>query len=386
MTGQFHRQQAFLALLGLILLLGLTALACNFTSEEEESSVPVSQSNGQIVVNIISPVERSVFQIRDEVVVQAEVRDPGSGTISRVELFVDNAAQPVSRLVNPAGSTVTFRWTLPPVTGDRTLRVRAYSSDDDWREDTVQIVVLSTVPGSGTATSSSGTGLTPIAPTYDPTCRAHVEVTALNMRNAPNVETGNIITRLQSGDEPEVVGRLADSSWYQVQDVRSLNRGWISSGSGQYVTLMGNCGNIPVVSPPTTPTPIPTQTPTAGLTLPDLVAVQISGPTTVNLGENGRATASYVMVIRNAGQADSGTFRVRMVLPGGLEVFQEVSNLVPGQQIAIPDGGQTAEFTTPGMVQFFLSVDYLNSVRESDEGNNLQSITVQVLQSSGGTN
>lgn len=86
---------------------------------------------------------------------------------------------------------------------------------------------------------------------------ALVDVLRLNVRNFPSTETGSILTRVHLGESYPIVGRNADSSWYEIT-VGSV-RGWVF---GQLVVVV-NSTNVPVtlgnpvslvVQPPTTTT------------------------------------------------------------------------------------------------------------------------------------
>lgn len=91
--------------------------------------------------------------------------------------------------------------------------------------------------------------------------------TPVNVRSGPSTSFG-VITQLSPLATALVVGRLPDSSWYQV----TINgaTGWVS---GQVVRVGGNCSTILIIVPPTA-TPIstlagsftPTNTPTLGAT------------------------------------------------------------------------------------------------------------------------
>ena len=75
----------------------------------------------------------------------------------------------------------------------------------------------------------------------------------LNVRNAPNPISGQVLTRISRGDTFPVVGRNVDSSWWQL-NVNGVI-GWVNA---RYVTAV-NVQNVPVTSNttnPSSPSPI----------------------------------------------------------------------------------------------------------------------------------
>ncbi|MEW6580273.1 MAG: PA14 domain-containing protein [Chloroflexota bacterium] len=130
-------------------------------------------------------------------------------------------------------------------------------------------------PGGGTGTA------TPLP------SGAYARVTAwvLNVRDAPL--TGNVITKIRRGETYPVVGRNADSSWWQINVNGTV--GWVS-GAWVVVTQGGGVGV-------TTPTPIPTPTVSYGYGqcpgfLPSRLAPGMWGRVTPGLPNNLRAQPS----------------------------------------------------------------------------------------------
>jgi uncharacterized protein YgiM (DUF1202 family) len=99
-----------------------------------------------------------------------------------------------------------------------------------------------------------------LAPSLDP--RGHVpdsargSVTAwhLNVRHIPNPFTGQIIARVGRSEVYPVVGRNADSSWWQIR-LPDSRTGWVNGG---YLTVT-NAHLVPVTdhTTPTPPAPAP---------------------------------------------------------------------------------------------------------------------------------
>ena len=119
-----------------------------------------------------------------------------------------------------------------------------------------------------TATPQPPTRIPPVAiPPGGPCSVASSVGTPVNIRSGPGTNF-SIVTQLPVTSTAPVVGRLPDSSWYQV-NVNGIP-GWVS---GSVVVIGGQCAVLPVVTPtptPSTPTVIPaaSSTPTATITLP----------------------------------------------------------------------------------------------------------------------
>ena len=127
------------------------------------------------------------------------------------------------------------------------------------------------------------------APTIAPTintasliCRALVIDGPLNFRWSPYiVGDANVIRTFSDGEEPEIIGWLANGSWYQVRDSVTGRTGWISADSS-FTTPLGDCSSVPVVSQPSTPTATfrsPTIAPTLTVTPIPFDPTATLGPT-----------------------------------------------------------------------------------------------------------
>ncbi len=117
-----------------------------------------------------------------------------------------------------------------------------------------------------------------IQPTQVPVLTGAVAtVTAfrLNVRDLPNSTTSNVITRINRLEQYQVLGRTANSIWYQIR----LNNGASGWVSGRFVSI-ANGFNIPVITPdgtPVQPTVTPPANPGTG------IVVGIATPFTVNV-------------------------------------------------------------------------------------------------------
>jgi uncharacterized protein YraI len=84
---------------------------------------------------------------------------------------------------------------------------------------------------------------------------ATVTAFRLNVRDFPSATNTNVITRINRFEQYQIVGRTADSQWYQIQLANNLS-GWVSA---RFISIT-NGFNIPVTTPGTvSPTPVPTQ-------------------------------------------------------------------------------------------------------------------------------
>lgn len=163
------------------------------------------------------------------------------------------------------------------------------------------------VPGTGSSPPPASSGATAVVTTG-----------MLNVRNAPDPINGLILTRVRQGQTLTVLGRNADSSWWQIQT--GSTTGWVS---GRYVAV-SNAHLVPVAgSTPTTPPPAST-----GYNLTTRANLNIrSGPGTSSsiIGRipNG---GSAVIIARTA---DSGWWYV---------TFGGVTGWVSGAYVTLPSG------------------------------------------------
>jgi hypothetical protein len=117
----------------------------------------------------------------------------------------------------------------------------------------------------------------PPLPSSGPCIVASSSGGAVNVRNIPTTQGSTVVSQLVGLGTGQVMGRLADGSWYQIT-VNGLI-GWIS---GSVVRTGGICTSVPIVLPPTAvPPPTvatlappvgPTATATATLALPTATA------------------------------------------------------------------------------------------------------------------
>ncbi len=357
----------------LLIILLLASLSCNLSKSDS--------SGNQIAVDAPLTVamrpQTTTVAVGQALIVEVEARDPTDIGITRIELLVNGQIVDVKTPAE-AADTQAFVANLTWTPGTRsigavTLAVRAWRNGTSGSSQTQQVTVTNSPIA--TSTQAGGINYTPSAPTLE-ACSVNIDTQGLRLRSVPDTSSDDtIIKNFNLNDKALVLGRLSDSSWYQVQDNAQI--GWVFAG---YTTLQGNCGVIQVVSAPTTPTPAPTLTPIVtqpGPTSVDLIALPISGNVSVELDQSGTATHTYSLVIQNIGTGPSGAFQVQVVLPGGEEQIRQVNNLAAGELLTL-DEGAAVTFNTPGTQQISVNVDFDNRVNETNESNNFALLTVIV--------
>lgn len=184
-----------------------------------------------------------------------------------LRVFVDN-----SLVINEwhYASGLTYTATFPLNAGPHSIVVEYYEATGDAH------VSLSMVKEGSQPAPAPVTGAT-----------ARVVAWRLNVRSAPL--TGSVLTVVSRNQVYPVLGRNADSSWWQINVNGTI--GWVS---GRYVSVTG-AGAVPVVGdgaviqPPTpTPTPVPTYGQCPGF-LPSRLAPGGFGQVTQGLSNNVRA-------------------------------------------------------------------------------------------------
>jgi hypothetical protein len=359
----------------------LAAMACNLTSENDE---PTAVSLAQpIRTRINSPANDASFQVRNPITVQAEVSDPDGTGVTRVELIANGIIVDQKPSQNPQGDKeliVNLTWDAPTTPGQFTLVVRPYRGQTQGTAATVRVQVVDSSLGPTATTSSGGSsGATAFAPTFDPTCRARIDVNRLNFRSSPDSSSSdNLIGYFLVGDEAPVVGRLGDNSWYRVRAIVNPNTiGWIY---GPFTTLFGNCSSVPILDAPATAVPTatatlePSEEPKA-----DIVALSPSGLSNLQAGTDGTATATYTFTVQNTGSAATGSFQVIISLPNGNQITESIPSLDPGGIHNFPAGGLEVTFESPGAHRVFYEADTGLVVDETNEENNVAFLDVNVV-------
>ncbi len=158
----------------------------------------------------------------------------GNGRFPNAEIESSNSAQPVMAAASlPTDTpvpTVVFTKTstpLPTATATNTVAPTNTPMPTQTAVATATTVATETLVATETATNVPTATLvptyTPIAPTKTavPPMMAEVIVSKLNLRAGPSTEY-ELIATIDEGEQLELVGRLSDSSWWQVCCVSDL--------------------------------------------------------------------------------------------------------------------------------------------------------------------
>lgn len=370
-------------LLSVALVFVLTA--CNLSSEPDNLQPLVTATgitSGRPTVRIVSPANNSEVVLNSEVLITVEASDPVG--VQRVQLIAGGQIVKTVSSEAPTGdrtmsAVLDYR---PRSEGTLNLQVIAYRGALASEPASLSLVVRQNVQ-QVTATSVPVNNAPVINPN-DPTCRV-LTTTGLNLRSGPSTNYA-VITVLSAGTVAPIVGRIGTNEWWQVRVNTTI--GWVS---GAYTNVYGNCGSIPIVNPPPSPTspvtptvaptwtPLPTWTPppTAAPTQPDLVISNVSGPQTLSLSGASEVVAEYAVTITNLGGPVGGQFsNVIVKNPGNIQIpLGVVGGLGREQSIFL-----TVEVTFGSAGDYTLEFrpDADQTVSESNESNNNASLNVRV--------
>ena len=373
----------------LLLVTLLLINACTLTSQpvEERIPTPTGSVNTRPTVTITSPQSGSESIVNQQILVSASASDPVG--ITQMQLLANGRIVKTIRSDAVSGSqamNAVLDYT-PTEAGSLNLSVIAYRAAVASDPALVTVNVRA-AQAQVTATSAPNPGV-PIINPNDPTCRALAN-TGVNVRSGPSTLYARVST-LAGGTVVPITGRNADNSWWQVRV--GVTIGWVID---DYVTIYGICTNIPVVQapPPPTLTPlpvtntpiplpatftiVPTAPPTVTPGLPDLLVTNISGLTTITLGNAAAVTENYTITISNTGSGTTSQFNnIITILPTNENVpLGVVANLRPGESIILT---VSITFSSTGSYSLRVRPDSDNQVQEVSEFNNeaTYSVTVQ---------
>lgn len=368
-------------LVPVIVLLGLAGLACNLQIGGDNSPIPATSATVQRpTVEILEPAENASFRAGQDVAVR--VRYNSVLPVTQVELLANGIRVAVQNPnLNSGEVTLTYKAAQP---GTIILAVSASNSGIAGQPAQRVIVILPEL-----SAGQGGTGSTPqaqptaIATVYNPLCRARVSENNLRFRAGPGTNY-DIIGNFSAGNEPAITGYAdrTDGRWWQV--TWQSRTGWIRS---DFATQLGECSNIRPAVVPASPTPAVTATPqptspvaTSTPALPDLMLSMLEGVSSIQLGPDGTAQATYIIRVKNNGGVVSGQFRIAVAQPNGQIATYDVPGLNPGQEFQVPSAGLVVTFntSTPAQTQLLVTVDDLNTIIESNENNNQAYKTITV--------
>jgi uncharacterized protein YraI len=376
-----------------ILFLFLSAVACNLgagasTPQPLATATPLSGGISRPVISITSP--QNGAQVPVNQLLQVNVSASSSSGVTRVQLFVNGSPVATKSSINVNGDpqlNTSLEFT-PRASGVVNLRVLAYSGTGANSISSEPADLQITVGNASTPTpipnpnnNNNGGGNVVIPP--DGVCRA-LTIQGPNLRTAPTTTQQNIITTLPPSTLAPILARLADSSWVKVNVNGRI--GWVSA---QFVSLSGNCFNIPVENPLVTPTAViiptsttaPTITPNVPTNTPvpqlsDLIVTNIFDASNVSLGGSSSVTRTYSVTITNQGMGRAGSFNVTLRVNNGTAIdLGVVGGLERGQSVVLQTD---VTFTATGTYNLRADVDPTNLVTEVSEVNNRGDITVTV--------
>jgi hypothetical protein len=380
-----------IVLVSIIALLALAA--CNLTSgpENEPITTAAPQASAKPVVNIVTPNNGDTVPVNQPVLVSASASD--SVGVQRVQLLANGQIVKTVSSQSATGDVslnVLLDYT-PRTQGDVNLQVVAYRGAIASDPAQITVHVGGAQPTATSAQSPNNPGVpsvpnVPVINPNDPTCRVLTNV-GLNFRTGPSTNY-NVLTVIPAGTQVPIIGRLGTNEWWQLRYNNTI--GWVSAA---FATVYGNCGSVPVVNPPPTPTSavaptattIPTQ-PVPPTNVPpatavpgpaDLVVSNISGPQDLSLSGASEVTGTYAVTITNTGSTSTAQFNnVIIRTPGNVEIpLGVVATLGPTQSIVL-----TVDITFDAAGSYTLQVrtDYNSNVTEQSEVNNFGIYTVTV--------
>lgn len=325
----------FVALIGLLIVLAVLT-GCGSKSKPTATVAPATQpSNQPPSARINAPADGSVLAVG--LPVQVDVTALDDQGVTGIELYVNNAL--LESRPAPAGSVQAairemFTWT-PIGPGDYLLQARSY--DQTGQVGTSPAVTVRVGEGqmpspttAGPAPSPASTATPPPAtsapatPIPTPLTPQVTAKTDANVRDGPGLAYP-VVGGVSNGETVPVVGRNADSSWWQI----SFQGGtaWIAD---VVVDANPEAYDAPIVSappPPPTNTPVPA-TPTA--TAPAVTATPTSGfwadRVSINKGECTTLRWSFEgikAIYINLGSGEQGTVGTgsQQVCPTGTTTY-----------------------------------------------------------------
>ena len=259
--------------LRLLIPILMATLACSLAVDDGTQNGarrPVVGAERPAVV-LLAPASGNRYALGTRVMLYAEASDLGAG-VARVE-FYDNFDEVIATVAasNPNGDptvTAIVPWT-PPSAQRHFIRVQAFRADgtESSREETfIEVVDVAGAPvPQQTEDATSQQGAVQPAQTTQPaqeaataadappaqnatntTLTATVNVEALNVRVAPDINASIATPAITSGVRIELVGRSADNLWYATP-IEGGGVGWVF---GQPLQIDGDPSTLPLVAAP----------------------------------------------------------------------------------------------------------------------------------------
>jgi uncharacterized protein YgiM (DUF1202 family) len=241
------------------LLLASTACNVGFSSNKNKNS---ENAQAAPLVLLLAPVNDSTYAEGTHVEFHAIAQDSQAG-VSRIEFLVDSIPVGEVPTAEPQPSLeAQFTWTAAGKQG-HLITVEAFRADgSSLGQNEVQIKVTDK-PAAQALTGGTPAPLTVEAgpatpvptPTSNPTPRpddmgilagpvALVNVPSLNVRQGPGTNYAAVGTLVQ-GDQVQIVGHNADSSWWAISYANGT--GWVIAS---LVIAEGDVSQVPLVAAP----------------------------------------------------------------------------------------------------------------------------------------
>ncbi len=385
------------------LLIVLLTGACNISTERPQATLLppalATASASRPLITITAPANGAEVVVGTDILIKGQASDAQG--VTRVQLIANDRIVRTVSAESPSGQrsmevTLDYR---PVVTGTLNLEVVAWRGSVPGDPASVSVTVRA--KRSQLLSTPVVRPEVPVIDPNDPTCRVLTNV-ALNVR--ANAGTGfSRITTLPDGSQAPVIGRLEDSSWWQVS-LRDGTAGWVArhdpgNPAEQFISIYGDCTHILALAPPqptaasgeVTPAPaVATAAPVdsgdtgdagnsevGGVDRPDLIVASLRGPDSLTLARGGSPVdGNYELTISNQGKASSGQFSVTLTgVPDVGSIDQVVSGLGPGESISF---SHALSFSDPKQEILVATVDSDGEIKESDETNNSARLDVTI--------
>ncbi len=192
---------------------------------------------------------------------------------------------------------------------------------------------------------------------------ARITSSVQNVRSGPSTNF-SVIGQLNQDEEVQVVGTNIDASWLVIE-FRG-QEGWIANLSSLN-EITGNLNDLPIITPPASPTPAVSPTPPPPPEPDILIQAATVSPNPIRGGERFTITVT----VANVGQNAAGAFSIAATLP-------PEDNFVSATVDSLPPGGNTtvtlsSDFETDvfGNYSAIIIADNNNQVAEgAGEANN----------------
>jgi hypothetical protein len=250
-------------LVTIVLFLAATACSVEFTPKSADNSRADLQT--EPLVLLLAPVNDSTYAEGTRVELHAIAQDSQVG-VSRIVFLVDSAPVGEVPASDPNGQPsleAQFTWTATGIQG-HLITVEAFRADGSSlgrSEVLVRVAEKPSANGSAPDAFAPTTGpnpdtATPVpTPTSAPTARpddmgilsgplARINTSSLNVRQGPGTNYAPVGTLVQ-GDQVQIVGRNADTSWWAIK--YGNGTGWVIAS---LVITEGDVSQVPLVAAP----------------------------------------------------------------------------------------------------------------------------------------